>query len=221
MNQNVTSYPLSWPRGYVRTDAGNRQFAKFSKVQSQPGQSWKSTAKLTVADALGRLMDAISAFTRAGKEWRINPDNVVVSTNVRTRVDGLPISGQKEPKDPGVAVYLEKDGKPIVLCCDKWTRLADNIAAVAATLDAMRSLERWGVAESERVFTGFTALPAPGDSQARTCWEVLGIPCTRDRDQINVAYRNKTRECHPDRPGGSHDRMAELNTARDQALAQC
>lgn len=29
-----------------------------------------------------------------------------------------------------------------------------------------------------------------------------------------------TKLCHPDLPGGSHDAMSELNTARDQAAAQ-
>jgi DnaJ-class molecular chaperone len=37
-------------------------------------------------------------------------------------------------------------------------------------------------------------------------------------ENIDAAYRRLSKERHPDRPGGSHDAMAELNAARDAAL---
>lgn len=220
MNSNPTSYPLSWPPGFKRTPANERTWSQFNRKVQRPGQTWKATERLTVAQAVERLMKSVCAFTRNGQPWRINPDFLVVSTNIRTRADGLPMSGQKEPEDPGVAVYFELDESRRVMCCDKWTRVADNIASIAATLEAMRGLERWGVTESERAFTGFAALPEPGKAQARTCWQVLGIERTLDVKAINDAWRKCSQICHPDRPGGSHDAMAELNTARDQALAE-
>jgi len=47
-------YPLSWPTGWKRTPAGQRQRAKFRRQEtvysSHPdGGSWKRTADLTVA----------------------------------------------------------------------------------------------------------------------------------------------------------------------------
>lgn len=71
----------------------------------------------------------------------------------------------------------------------------------------------------ERAFTGFTALPAPGAK--REWWEVLGLnrsACTRD--DIRVAYRQLASLHHPDKPGGSHERMAELNAAQEAALLE-
>lgn len=222
MSDTITSHPLSWPRGYERTAPGARLRATFgttTKVQGS-ASSWTRKRELTVAESLSRLHHAFNAFTKPGKPYRIIPEQAVISTNMKVRLDGLPYSGQSEPLDVGVAVYFEFDGKATVMCCDKWTRVADNLNSIAATLDAMRALERYGVSESERAFTGFMALPAPGEVKARTCWEVLGIAATTSAKAINEAWRERAKTCHPDTPGGSHDAMSELNTARDQAAAQ-
>ena len=152
--------------------------------------------------------------------WKDRVTGLVISTNAPLRLDGLPRSDRGEPADSGVAVYFTLDDKPTVLCCDKWLTVGENLAAIAATLEAMRGLERWGVAESERAFTGFMALPAPGEVKARTCWDVLGITSTQNKQAIDDAWREKAKVCHPDMPGGSHESMTELNTARDQAAAQ-
>jgi hypothetical protein len=91
------------------------------------------------------------------------------------RNDGLPLSKQREPEDPGVAVYWKTDGKSLVIAADCYTKIADNLAAVAATLDAMRAIERHGgAAILERAFTGFTALPAPMTGQ-KPWRDVLGV----------------------------------------------
>lgn len=64
----------------------------------------------------------------------------------------------------------------------------------------------------ERAFTGFAALAAPG--RARHWREVLGVPPEmREMWQIRDAYRRRAMQLHPDRPGGSHDAMTELNAA--------
>jgi len=216
---DITSYPLTWPRGYSRTPKHLRQRASFGTVK-KVATGWKQKNQVSVSEALARLHHAFSTFTRPGQAYRIIPENAVISSNMKTRLDGLPYSGQSEPDDVGVAVYFRFDDKETVMACDKWSRVADNIVSIAYTLDAMRALERYGVSESERAFTGFMALPAPGEVKARTCWQVLSIPPTLSQKEINNAWREKSKMCHPDAPGGSHDAMTELNTARDQASQQ-
>ena len=105
---------------------------------------------------------------------------------------------------------------------DRYLKVADNLAAIAATLDAMRAIERHGgAAILDRAFTGFAALPAPTVGQ-RDWWTVLGIPRVSSPDEIRQAYRRLSKLLHPDRQaeGGSHDAMAELNKARDQAFLE-
>ena len=148
----------------------------------------------------------------------IHRDDVVISTNVPVRLDGLPRSVASEPMDPGAAVYWVEGKHRRVMAIDIYDRVADNIAALAATLDAMRSIERHGgAAILERAFTGFTALPAPG--APRKWFDILGVTPSASRDEINTAYRRLASEEHPDR-GGSTERMAEINKARDDGLKE-
>jgi hypothetical protein len=112
--------------------------------------SWKSKVGATVAQGVKRLDDELS---------RLDARNVVISTNLRVRLDSLPASGQREPDDPGVAVYFTLDGKRRCLPCDRWDRVADNMIAIAKFIDAMRGQLRWGVGDVGAIFEGFKALP--------------------------------------------------------------
>jgi hypothetical protein len=100
------------------------------------------------------------------------------------------------------------------MAIDRYERVADNLAAIAATLEAMRAIERHGGAEIlDRAFTGFAALPAPEQP-----WQTLGLETSRPtRDQVEEAHRRLAMKHHPDR-GGDHDAMARINAARDQLL---
>jgi len=198
----IAAYPLQWPQGWKRTQGAFRRAATFTRYKKQ----------LSVADGVHRVLDELG---RMG----LKRDDVVVSTNVETRLDGFPRSDRAEPGDPGVAVYWqERSGARKVMAIDHYQRVADNLAAIAATLEAMRAIERHGgAAILERAFTGFTALPAPG--AAREWWEVLGVPRGCTREEAKAAYRRLASQHHPDK-GGSADKMAELNAAQEQALQE-
>lgn len=199
------AYPLHWPAWKPRKPIDARKTGRFNTKRSNG--SYLQSRDLTVADAMGRLQREIDA---------IGARNYVLSTNVELRLDGLPRSGQPEPKDPGVALYFYLQGKQLCMPCDTYTRIADNIAALAAHIEATRAIERYGVQTINEAFTGFEALPAP------THWsEILGL----NRDfvtaaDVDAAYRRKAKDAHPDRPGGSHDKMSQLNAARDAALKE-
>lgn len=147
----------------------------------------------------------------------IAPSSIIISTDLKLRRDGLPFSDQPISKlDPGAAVYW-RDGKhQRCMAIDRYTRITDNLAAIAATIEAMRAIERHGGAEIlDRAFTGFAALPAPAAQEAPH--EILGVSEKASRDEINYAYRRLAQQCHPD-TGGSHEQMTRINTARDQML---
>ena len=214
---SLNAYPLSWPSNWKRTGEAYRTAARFGKAGGRSGERWIPARALTVQEALSRVLTELE---RMG----IERDDIVVSTNVPTRMDGMPRSGAAEPRDPGVAVYWEeRAGARRVMAIDRYDRVADNLAAVAATLDAMRSIERHGGAMVlERAFTGFTALPAPIVAGMKRDWSiVLGLakllaPTAND---VRQAYRRLAAKHHPDR-GGNPAAMAELNQARDEALQE-
>lgn len=198
-----TRYPLAWPEGWKRMPSYQRKRATF-----------KSQGKsLTVFDGVQRVLDELE---RLG----VHQDDVIVSTNLQTRLDGLPRSNQGRPGDPGVCVYWQKSAKEPMRCMavDRYDEVQDNLAAVAATLEAMRSIERHGgAAILDRAFTGFAALPAPAAGQ-RDWWTVLGLEPDAGVDAIRSAHRALAAKVHPDRQGGSEALMAQINTARDAGL---
>lgn len=209
----VEAYPLHWPHGWPRTERRERANFGVRKSTSAGGYAYKHS--LTVAEALKRLREQVRAFTRPGHPWRIPPDSVVISTNLRTRQDGLPYSSAREPDDPGVAVYFELDGDPHCLPCDQWDRVADNIAAIAKHLDAVRGIERWGVGDLRALFRGFQALPAP---KGRDWRAVMGFGPDEpvSPTDVDARFRRLAAIHHPDR-GGNVEQFQELQAAREAA----
>lgn len=56
-------------------------------------------------------------------------------------------------------------------------------------------------------------------SFALTTQQVLDLN-TPTVDEIRRRYRELASQYHTDKPGGDHDKMAELNNARDEALKE-
>lgn len=211
--REITASPLCWPQGWPRSQARSR--AKFSKGErkyssfnnGETSSSWISRKELSVSDATKRVLLELG---RLG----VADGDAIISTNLQLRIDGLPRSNQGEPANPGVAVYWETGKGTKVMAIDRYDRVADNLAAIAATLEAMRAIERHGGGQIlERAFTGFTALAAP-----KSCWEILGLRQGAPAAEVNARFRDLANQHHPDKPGGDHGRMAGIAAARDEAL---
>jgi hypothetical protein len=137
---------------------------------------------------------------------------VSLSTNVALRLDGLPRSGQREPDDPGAAVYFKLKGKPRCLACDRWLTVADNIASIAAHVSAIRAVDRYGVGTMEQAFAGYAQLQSSAEE-----WRiVLGLDGGATLAQVDAVYKELARTNHPD-VGGDPLQMARINQARDAA----
>lgn len=211
------AYPLSWPDGWKRTQPNQRSRARFSRKERQytknsvTGQmdSWHHTKELSIADAVGRILSELRAMG-------LNPARVIISTNVEPRLDGLPRSG-REPADPGAAVYWESGKRKTQRCMaiDMYDRVADNLAAIAATLAAMRAIERHGGATIlDRAFLGFAALPENASQPWR---DVLGITTHAPTLQtVQDRFRALVMVHHPDR-GGDREQFEAIVRAKEAA----
>lgn len=201
------AYPLQWPVGRLRTKPADRERAKFGRTQTSGEHSWRRKVEVTIDGALGRLIPELV---------RLGAEHVVVSTNVEIRkTDGLPRSMRRDPEDVGVAVYFHLNGAPHVLSCDHWDRVADNIAAIAATIDAQRGITRWRSVTAEQAFAGVKALPAV--EVTRPWWETLGFQHRPvNFDVVKTKYRALAFAHHPDR-GGNASQLAEINVAWETA----
>ncbi|MEM1151830.1 MAG: J domain-containing protein [Pseudomonadota bacterium] len=188
--------PVDWPVG--RPKARFRTEAKWR----QDGR------RLNFDQALRRLREQVGLVTKYGQDWRMR--ELTLSTNYQLRSDGRPRRDRGQPSDPSVAFFFELDGEPHLLACDRWDTVADNVAAIAAHIEALRGQERWGVATMKQAFAGHLALPAP-----EQWWQVLGVSSSANDEEIDKAFRAKIKEAHPDR-GGSEQDAARLSWAREE-----
>lgn len=197
----VPRFPLAWPVGWVRTLPGRRKVATFSTKQATDG-------RLSVRAATLRLQGEID---------RLGARGATLSTNVQLRLDGAPRSDQ-EPADPGAAVYFTFKGRATVFACDRYRRVADNIAAIAAHIDAIRRIDRYGVGSLEQALAGYKALPADTAADWRT---VLGFPggSAPRLPQLEAKYKQLAREKHPDH-GGTEEGWHQLARAYEFARTE-
>lgn len=220
---NEPRYPLYWPEGWKRTSRRVRaSFGKQGSYYSEQRQAHVTGAKqkLTVSQGVQRILAELG---RMG----ISERDAVISTNVPTRLDGLPYSNAAEPRDPGAAVYWEKHlpgvgpARKQCMAIDLYDRVADNLAAIAATLDAMRAIKRHGGAEIlDRAFQGFAALPERAGGLG---WrEILGFPplTTPTESMVKDHFRERAPKVHPDTATGNRDEFEQLVWARDAALKE-
>jgi hypothetical protein len=207
---NETRYPLCWPANWKRTT--NRTRAKFARWKDMGPGMLGAKGRLSIADSMDRIAYELQRFG-------VPEENVIVSTNLPVNIYGSPRGDRGEPGDPGVAVYWTLKGKSQCMAIDRYDRVADNLAAVAATLEAMRAIERHGGGSIlERAFIGFAALPA----QAGVDWrKVFGVGPNDhlNADAVETRFRALAHVTHADK-GGSHEAIVELNAAREAPLRE-
>lgn len=187
-------YPLQWPDNIPR----------YSR-QREAGQF-----RTALPSAIKNVKDSLRLFASdSGKAMT----NVVISSNATLGID--------KPSDPGVAVWFVWDGLTVCIPVDRYAKIEANLQAIHHIVEARRVELRHGTLALVRAtFTGFLALP-PAGNRPRPWRAVLEIDANAQVTAvlIETAYRRLAKKAHPD-AGGSHAAMAELNSARDEALKE-
>lgn len=188
---SAQSYPLQWPDHIPRSR--NREHSQF---------------RTSYENARSNVIKSLRAF---GTDSRKQITDAVLSSNM----DLL----NEKPSDPGVAVWFNWDGLSVCIPVDRYDTPAKNLQAIHHIIEARRVELRHGTLNLVRAsLQGFKALPPPpGTKPKRPWWDVLGVPATASKSQIEDNYRHKAKTAHPD-AGGSQEAMAELNAARDEGL---
>ena len=180
------SFPLCWPDNWPRTKPDRRIRSQFKRTTEK------------VRRFLFRQIELLGG------------SKLIISTDVPTRLDGNFYASATEPRDPGVAVYFEYEKKQMSFACDQYLTVRENLNSIAATIEALRAIKRYGASGMlERAFRGFAALPA---ASWRT---VLGLGQDCSLADAEAAFRELVHAGHSDK-GGNAD-MAVLVQARDEA----
>lgn len=188
-------YPLAWPQGRPRTE---KRLIGYSRFDITPDRAQREMR--------------IEIQRMKGKD-------IIISTNLRVRQDGGIYATDlgKVPNDAGVAVYFDRKGDRVCFSCDQYLRVWENMRAIGKTIEALRSIERWGASEMlDRAFVGFTALPSP---EAAKHWRViLGVKsdASPSLDRLKSRYKELAKKRHPDQ-GGTNDQFQELQRAFNEA----
>lgn len=216
-------FPLSWPAGWKRTSARIR--AQFGKVRTEFDAAagtriHAGKARLSIEDAFTRVERELMALL--GEKSDEDSESIIISTNLRVNLRGIPRADQGEPSDPGVEVYWQQKGKKECMAIDTYTRVADNLAAIAATLEHMRGIRRHGgAAILERAFLGFAQLPETTSRPWRAVMEFGSGVADASESLIQERFRALARVRHPDNKAtGSHEAFVELERAYRDALEE-
>lgn len=208
-------FPLQWPDGWPRTEPDAR-------VRSQFGIGHKGDVPFSCA--FQELREELS---------RLGAANWSITTDLPLNSRGIPYASSAKSGDVGVAAWFfladaRGNMQERVNACDRYRTVAENMTAIARTIEALRGIERWGAADVvTRAFAGFTALPPgsgeefvpPAPAPKRRPWrEVIGGVWPDELDAgellvlVKTRYRKRIAEVHPDK-GGAQDAAAELNVA--------
>lgn len=198
MTDNATvieAFPLCWPTGRPRAKVHEHAIFKTS---------------------FGKARDVCR-----GEIYLLGGRDVVISTNIPLKRDGDPYADSRSNvSDTGVAVYFTYKKRQMCFACDRWWKVEDNMQAIAKTIGALRGVARWGTGDMmEAAFTGFAALPAPGQTSGKGWREVLGFPPehTPSFDEARDAYRLIRSETHPDKPEGDAEMFNTVQRAWELA----
>jgi hypothetical protein len=188
----------------------------------RPGDHERSRFRASWSDTLNRLDREIFQLVPWSKRtWVLQMD----VSDSQIRRDGG-VYARATPATPAVRVAFETKNGPLLYSCDRYTTWQDNARAIALTLEALRAVTRYGVADADEQYRGWTAIgnrPAEmtRDQAAEFIAHWAGFSASepsivRDAvlNDIPAFYRAAAKRAHPDITGDDGDTMARLNAAR-------
>lgn len=127
------------------------------------------------------------------------------------RIDGRPRAGMK-PAHPGVILVAETKHGPMRWACDKYRDWQQNLRAISMTLNRLRLIDEYGCTKRGEQYTGWKALPAPGDASVDMkgdAWSflcgLLGVQNEGIPKAVENFIRAAEKQTHPDRGGNASD----------------
>lgn len=181
---NVTFRPmLTWPYPETRPRRSGYAFKA----------GWTNT--LALLDREVRMLDGSSVVIGAGF-----PEKDL-------RLDGMLRSGGRNPIHPGVEISFDSRHGRLVYGTDACQRWEHNVRSIALGLEALRSVDRYGITRRGEQYAGWKALPrGDGPSPER------GREIVSEHGSLRAALM----ATHPDQGGSSRD-FADVQAYRESA----
>lgn len=183
----TTFRPLpTWPYG----DTSPRRRAQFRSPGRYQG-GYQGAQRIPVERSIGELLDEVRQI-----QFREHSDEVVIGAGYRPgdiRADGRPRADARAPLHPGVEVSFDSRYGRLTYATDVFDDWRDNLRAIAKGLEALRAVDRWGVAKRGQQYAGFALLSAGPGKEER------GRQLVAQYGSVTAALR----ATHPDTGGDS------------------
>lgn len=212
--EGLSTGPLrEWP-GQLRAH-GIRERAKFMRPGRREDGRWIPQSPMPISRTVVDLRRELEAINAENVEMLL----AIPAGSAHWRIDGKP-RANVTPEHPGVVLSfdLPEVGR-VSYPCDKYTRWQDNLRAIVLALEALRLVDRHGVARRGDQYRGYLAIEArpagaftSNETAMRFLAEAAGMTVDPALDMIS-AYDESDRQriatralfhSHPDR-GGDRD----------------
>lgn len=143
----------------------------------------------------------------------LGAQKIIIEMDVQPRdirLDGFPRANARIDK-PAVRISFQSKHGPLSYATGEYDDWQDNLRAIALSLEALRSVDRYGVSKRGEQYRGWAQIPMStsdpfnGDTSAAARFL-----------EEHGGYRAAARLYHPDNPDtGDEDVMRKLNAAKD------
>jgi hypothetical protein len=185
--------------------------------------TWTDTLGL-----LGREIAMLQTGAQRSQPWVLQMD--VPESQIR-RDGGVYVNAT--PRSPAVRVAFESRHGPLIYGTDAFWKWQANVRAIALSLEALRKVNRYGVAGAGEQYRGWVAISnRPAVMTREQAAEFIAYQAGAEHgearawadkimaggDELTRAFRLAARNAHPDFLHDDGDTMARLNVARDLLL---
>lgn len=118
---------------------------------------------------------------------------------------------------PGVRLSIQSIHGPLTYATDRFTTWQDNLRAIALGLQALRTVDRYGIGSSGEQYRGWRAIEQTGPGPRDVLKKYAGHHfATTYADELPKLARAARIGAHPDRHNGDHGPHNEVAAAAKQ-----
>lgn len=191
-----------------------------------PIETWPGKPKLLPRRAIFRVKYSARLDLLEKELYYLGAREILVQaffSRDEIRNDGWPRSSAR-PRKPGVIVsFTNKQREQFSFPCDTYDAWEDNLYAIALSLEALRTVDRYGVTQRAEQYQGWKQIESPAHQQQKDSEWAYGFLASLNgidknalrgnRAALDLAYRAAAKKTHPD-SGGNTEAFQILQEAR-------